>query len=377
MNKKFFSILSFVIPLSLSFSCFANKQNKIVFALSQNQYQKDFLTSIENQFNHLKKNSEFANQNFLFEVKSIDDNEAKKDLIENHSVSFAFLTYFSILSNDFYKSSFPMIQTLTDAFIFDLDSNLNYVDGSENDPLVKIAKNMQNLSFGENYQYPFSSWKTNKNDSLNYDWNGIRYNKFYAKDKKIDFYRGMIVLSNTQENIKKAKKAWNEKNWNDFRNQGIITGNIDSFGNYELQENLIKKHFNLPNDFKLINDKKDHQDKYDIDPYGTQKIGKSKKFTIHFTDEASFAWTNNLKDKNSYTPLEGSVIEILTVTEPTFYDIGVFNKSLDKNLINLLTKSIIFAGDEVKKYGDLLGYNAFKKIDNFQKLFNVKNASFK
>ncbi len=386
MNKKIFSIttlfIASILPISTIVSCSANKNNELVFVLSKeinNQTNTMFVEEIKKNFNILKKDSHYKDSNFSFTTKTINDKKAKKDLLENGSATFTFLPFDDLIQNNFYKQSQPLIQTLTTSFKFDNDMKLKYVDGSKNDPLRIIANNMLNLSFGisenrESNIFPFETWMNEKGKAPLYDWNGIRYNHFYSEstsnimDNLTNGYRGMIVVSGTKTQRDNAKTAWDNKNWEDFRNLGIIYGNQTSNGNYKLQEKLLREHFNLGDSWTLALDMKNNSLKYLFDEYGTEKIGKLNEYVISFTDEGSFAWTNNKKNKDSFRPRDNASIEFLTVTNPAPYDIGVFSGFIKNDLAYLIAKSIekTFI-DNNNNYGESLGYNGYKIINDFDK----------
>ncbi|CRH25633.1 High affinity transport system protein p37 precursor [Chlamydia trachomatis] len=61
-------------------------------------------------------------------------------------------------------------------------------------------------------------------------------------------------------------------------------------------------------------------------------------------------------------------MEALIVTNPIPYDVGVFRKSVNQLEQNLIVQTFInLAKNKQDTYGPLLGYNGYKKIDNFQK----------
>lgn len=358
---KVLPLISLVFP-SILLSC--SSSNDFVLFLSEpvNQgKQIDFVNSIRNNLLELDVNKKYSNLNITY--KTVNDDLAKKQSLENGSGSFAFLKVQTLMNNDFYKNTNPLLQTLTTPFVFDLDMTRMYINGLNNDPLRIIANEMQKISFGMNYEYPHTNWTDNE-----YQWNGIRYNKFYSQDNQlVDGYRGMIVLSGTEESIKKAKNYWEIKDWENFRNLGIIVGKEESLGNYKLEELLLKKHFNLGNNWTIASDRLKHSDKYNTDSYGTELIGKSDK-VISFTDEGSFAWTHRNSNTTNYTPNNGFKIEILSVTNPCLYDIGTFSKYVDNNLANLLSQAILKTyKDKNNLYGEGLGYNGYKLISNFNK----------
>lgn len=374
MKKKYFTPIAVIGLFGLtmvlaSCSLFSQNKNTIVFALKKTDVTQTntlFLNAIKENFYEIAKDTNYGKTNYNFQIKEIEDERSKMDLLENGSLDFAFLTSKNVIDKDFYQKVNPLVQTLTTSFKFDKNISDKYLNGTETDPLRKIAMEMQDMSFGKNYEYPFSTWKNEKGEVPMYDWNGIRYNHFYDETSLTNHYRGMILLSGTDEQIKQAKDAWNIKNFEDFRNLGIIVGDNTSMGNYKLQENLIKIHFELGANFTLAEDKKNHENKYDFDKYGTEKIGKTDKI-ISFTDEGSFAWTNAIINDQSYRPIQNKKIEIITVTNPYLYDLGVFSKNVDNTLANFLAKAIEQTYLENNNlYGNSFGYNGYKVITNFE-----------
>lgn len=362
---KFFSICSISLPFLLN-SC-SYQDNNIIFALSEPANKGDiyqFVDDVKNMSNKLKEsNSKFSSiKDFNISVKITNNDFIKKTYLENGSADFTFLKSKTIMDNEFYRYVEPKIQTLAIPFTFDKNSDARYHDGLNNDPLINIANDMQSQSFDIK---PFKEWTDDE-----FNWNGIRYDKFYdLKGNLIKTYRGMILISGNKSQLTNVRKAWNEKDWNSFRNFGIITGESNSAGSFKLQEKLLLKHFN--GQFNtLIEDKSLHENKYKVDSYGVEEIGKNSNFAISFSDEGSFSWTHNTKNSSSFRPINDNKIEILTVTDPGIYDIGVFNKSLDKDIVDLLTESIyqIYVQNINKnEYPSSLGYNGFSKIIDFNK----------
>lgn len=361
---NFLSICCMILPFSLT-SC--SQSNDITFILSEpankgNVYE--FINDVKNISMKIKNNNPKYDsiKDFNINLKITNNDFIKKTYLENGTGDFAFLKSKTLMDNQFYKYTKPTIQTLAIPFTFDKNSNTRYVDGTKNDPLRVIAKDMQNKSFNVK---EFKDW----NDS-DFDWNGIRYNKFYDLNAElIKTYRGMILISGNESKLNGVKKAWNEKNWNAFRNYGIITGESNSAGNFKLQEKLLLKHFK--GQFNtLIEDKKSNENKYKVDPYGVEEVGKNSNFVISFSDEGSFSWTHNSSNSSSFRPIDNNKIEILTVTDPGIYDIGVFNKNLNDKIVDLLTESIyqIYKQNiNENEYPSSLGYNGFSKIIDFTK----------
>lgn len=372
---KFLSIFLASIPLFLT-SCGEN--NNVTFILSEPANKGDvyqFIYDVQNTAKKIKENNQKYNsiKDFNIDVKITNNDFIKKTYLENGTGDFAFLKSKTIMDNKLYKYTNPKIQTLAIPFVFDKDNNSRYINGLENDPLRIIASDMQNISFGKKN---FKDWTDNE-----FQWNGIRYDKFYDLNANlINTYRGMILISGDNNQLKGVKDAWNKKDWNTFRNYGIITGESNSIGNFILQEKLLLKHFG--NQFNtLIEDKSQNQNKYKVDSYGVEDVGKFSNFVISFSEEGSFSWTHNSQYSSSFRPINNNKIEILTVTNPGIYDIGVFNKSLDYKIVDLLTESIyqIYKQNvNNNEYPSSLGYNGFSKIIDFKKeVIEPYNLTFK
>lgn len=371
----FLPLTTLIMPFVLS-SC-SNNENVVVFALSTPFNEGDpneFVKIINKKTNEKidKINSANSNnnkqiQNIKIKAKIHDGNLVKKQSLQNGSANFAFLNTKTVIDDDFYKKEniFPTIQTLTSPFNFDTDMSKKYVNGTENDPLRKIAKKMQEVSFDVK---PFSEWKDE-----DFQWEKYRYQSFYDLKNLTNKYRGMILFTGNDEQIKLATKYWDEKDWNNFRNLGIITGEATSVGLYQLQEKILKKHFDKKdNTFTtLVEDKNKNPSKYIVDPFGTEKLGTDSNFVISFAEEGSFAWTNSIKSPNSFRPSKGSKIKIFSSTNPAFYDIGVFS-NINKIYVDLMTESIAETFKEgLNSYGNGLGYNGYKTIINFEN--EIKN----
>lgn len=364
MRKSLLFIPVLLFP-PLASSCSFN-QNNITFVLSNKGYigsEKEFVENIENQANLLIKTEDKYKEldpiNIDYKISS--DDKTKEALLANGSADFGFLKIKTVIDNNLYKDNYyPIIQTRTNPFVFDKDMEQRYLDGSENDPLIKIAKEAQEKSFGKK---PFSEWEDKE-----FGWNGYRYESFYDTDSTTAGYRGMILICGNEDKIKKIRESWNKKDWETFRNYGIIHGDINSIGNFKLQEKLLQKHFGKP-ELSLLEDKREHDGKYDFDKYGTEKLGDVEGFSIGFTDEGSFAWTNSKLNSGSFrTSQKDEKIEILSVTDPSIYDVGVFNKrKLNDLKIELISKSILKIVElDQNNYGAGLGYNGYSLIKDFQ-----------
>lgn len=348
LTSLFLMNLCFIFSLA---SC--SNTNTITFILSK-EVNSGNAISFANQINkQLQKN----NVHVDIKVQISNDEQTKINKIINDSADFAFLKANTLMINDSYKYLNASIQTLTNKFKFDINENDTYIDGSVTDPLISIANKTMSLSFDVK---PFYEW--NDND---FNWDINKYRDFYFDNEYISKYRGMVLFSGTETQINNAIDFWNKKQWNNFRNLGIITGKPDSFGLYKLQEKLFKKHFNNPNDTftTLAEDKLKHPDKYTVDEYGLYKHGKFSNFVISFSEQGSFTWTQNIKNvTNFFKPRNDSKIKIFTVTDSFWYDIGVFSKKISSTLKYQITDAIIQVTKTDNSYGNGLGYNSYEKI---------------
>lgn len=375
MKKKtiltlFGVMFSFITPTVIS-SCSSTK-NTYNFVLSSSN--NDSMNPYEfGRIIETKVNEKLDGKNIKINVQIENNSDSKKNKLKNGTADFAFLPLSKVITKDkFYKNFKISIQTLTDAFKFDLDGSIVFENKFENDPLIEIAQNIQNASFKWGVDYtPFHMWN-------NYDWNGIRYNAFYS-DKLTNHYRGMIIMCGTEQEIYEIEKVWNDPlaTWDDFKKFGIIYGDKNSDGNFKLQELILKERFTINNvppfqtlEQEILNDK---NNLFEFDKYGTSKIGKTNK-KIAFTDEASFAWIKNSDNSfENYTPLDkngnfdaNKKIKILTVTNPSFYDVGLFSKRVNDDLIKIFSETFIeMSKENLNSYGDGLGYNGYKIINDF------------
>lgn len=375
-------IIGLFSPIFLSlYSCYSNNDT-YTFYLSSS-YDNSSESEIDNGKQFIQKIENVVNQqNYLYNLPKIkinyflaNDPQIKISKLKNGSADFAFVPLGKSIEQQLINYSQPKIQTLTDAFTFDNDGEKFYIDGTNNDPLRVIANNMQKDSFDK---IPlFEDWGNN------FGWNGVRHDVFYEKNTitnkyvLTDHYRGMIVLNGTSEEIEKAIIAWDEKDWNSFRDLGIIYGDQDSDGNYKLQELLIKKHFNKEKNWTLNSEIQKFQDKFLKDDYGNTKMGITNN-VISFTDEASFAWTPS--NKVSYRAPNGKQIKILTVTDPLYYDIGFFSNRIKGQLLDNFIYAFNYLADSNNNtYGSSIGYNGYKEItdyqtevlDKYNKTFNI------
>lgn len=315
-------------------------------------------------FNQLIKDIKQNNKNlkFDFNVSYILDNVDIASAIKAKKANMAFITS-TLLKNSLLKNDvIPLIQTKTRAFYFDkLDEK--YVDGSGNDPLRKIAKIANDL-FNKK---PYKSWTDNE-----YQWNGKIYEKFYDKEGvNVNYQRGSIMIFGTDSEIKSIKKAWENKDWNAFRNFGIVIGKKSSGTKYIAQEDLFKKHFNLANNkfSSFANDQINNVNKYITEKPRNIGKGALSKYHIVFDEFASFAYTHNWNKSKSinynfYCPDGNKKIELLTVTDPIKFNVLVVDKSIPKSAYLAFANSIINLAKEKKDtYGPNIGFNEYELIN--------------
>ncbi len=351
------------------FSFVFNDYNNKIAELIKEINEKLALTNNVEKKNELKSQIKQLNESYKknIAVKFEPDNaNIGKEMLKGNS-DFGVLTTTLFNSQNYKKDLTPIIQTLTRGFKFDLNNfQAKYQDG-KNDQLINIAKTAE----AEFLQKPYNLWEKNE-----YGWNGIIYEKFYAnKNENVDYYRGLIMIQGTDLELKEIKEAWENKNWNKFRDFGIIIGNKGSGSKYIAQEALFKKHFNLEgNKFESFDkDRLKHGEKYISGKARDIAKGAYKKYHIVFDELGSFAYTFNEKHGKKtkyYTPEDANVkINFLTVTEAIKYNVFVTsNKTFNKTQRDLLAKSFFEIWKNGKdSYGPSVGFNGYKIITNFEK----------
>ncbi|AZG68652.1 ABC transporter thiamine pyrophosphate-binding lipoprotein p37/Cypl [Mycoplasma struthionis] len=368
--KKSLKLFLFTLPLIspiISISCQNNNQEiktlkDIRFAVNDPWFgsrSEGFFKNITKRFNEKTNSNATYNVNFQ---------QANADLASNilkGSSDVAVLTSGLYNASNNASELIPIVQTMTRALSFDLDSSKRYSDGSDNDELVKIAKKAEALFL----EKPYSEWNDEE-----YKWNGSLYQKFYAPaDTSVDFYRGLVMIQGTNEELTKIKEAWKNKDWNTFRNFGIVLGDKDSSSKYILPQALFKKHFNKKgNEFSGFEvDKIEHSNKYNTGNIKDIGKGSLADFHIVFDDLGSFGYTHNIKGNeklNYYKPDNSNAkIEFLTVTDPLKYNVFVTSKRMSKDLRDALANSIIetWKANE-DDYGFKVGFNGYKIINDYQ-----------
>ncbi|TPE57192.1 alkylphosphonate ABC transporter substrate-binidng protein [[Mycoplasma] falconis] len=367
-KSKIFLTLTSLIPVSflpVIISCQQNEK-EITFAVNKPWYgdtKADFFNKVIENFN-----SSIDNDKDKLELKKVnyllENIDTANNLIKGAS-NIATLT--SLMFNQNSSNLVPIVQTMTKAFKFDKDINVYYKNGLQEDGLRKIANKVQEMFDIK----PYIEWN---NEQM--QWNGSIYQYFYDENNElVDFYRGIIMLQGNQETIDQIKKAWDEKDWNTFRNFGIVIGKQDSASKYILPELLFKKHFNLANNkfngFKL--DQIENSSKYITGKPRDIGRGALSKFHIVFDDLGSFAYTKNYRKQgdqiiinNYYTPEDKDAkIHFLTATEPMKYNVFATLKSFNQNSRIKLANSIVNVWRNGQDdYGYRVGFNGYKVIQN-------------
>ncbi|WP_330463443.1 ABC transporter thiamine pyrophosphate-binding lipoprotein p37/Cypl [Metamycoplasma gateae] len=353
----------------LAISC--KQENKLLFSVNEPWFgnkEHKFFNKILEKYQEARKNK------VEMDIKYIAENNDLVSVLKKGTSNIGVITTpLYVLQENQNSNILPIIQTLTRAFKFDKNFNDKYSNGMEDDKLRQIAKNAQELFEAK----PYTQWTNDE-----YKWNGNIYEHFYANENElVEHYRGLIMIHGTENERNAIKKAWDEKDWNSFRNFGLITGKQTSGSKYILQEQLFRKHFNLEgNKFtSFAEDKLQNADKYTIDKARNIGKGSLKKFHIVFDELASFAYTNNKKG-NLYTPEDNdSKIEFLTATEPLKYNIiAVDKRAFNDQEINDLKNIIINVWREKQDdYGPTVGFNGYKTInDHVEEVINPYNEIF-
>ncbi|WP_180738020.1 ABC transporter thiamine pyrophosphate-binding lipoprotein p37/Cypl [Mycoplasmopsis agassizii] len=215
--------------------------------------------------------------------------------------------------------------------------------------------------------HPFKTW-----DNTREKWDGVKWEFLYGDltikdgDKNTTpYYRGMVAIVGNDETIEKIKKTWDDKNWQEFYNFGIVHGKPSKQGKYILQEKLFKDHFGDQATIASIPDNKHKQENGNL-------LGTLDGYRIFLDDMYSFAWQHYKdgdKTKNIFNPPEGERMEILTLTNSLFYDVVAFNKDLlnEQERKLLLDAFIALSLEDKDSFGKGSGYNFYRYITDFDK----------
>lgn len=357
----------------------------------------NFINLFTKEFNKLKnaipKTKNYPDVKFVFH--SVEDNQVKIQQIAQKTADFAIvpsgnLAEYMLKRRKDYPNKkddiLPLLQTLTNGFIErasiarlsnrsfekvhfkDLDINERYQDGTIVDPLRLMfsryyrddATNARANYFQHYFKnHPFKSWTDEEKQ-----WTGARYNVFYGDNQEnVDFYRGMVLLYGTDEEIKAITKAWDDKDWQTFRSFGISYRKNTSHGAFLLQEQLFKQHFNLAdNTFTTLKEEMlkypDDFTKADAATFAT--TGKK----INLDDALAWAWTHNNGDGTKFSQEPNHSYSLLTVTNPLKYDIGIFRSDINKDQATLIASTFKVLGANKDPYGPKVGYNGYKIIED-------------
>ncbi|WP_027119388.1 ABC transporter thiamine pyrophosphate-binding lipoprotein p37/Cypl [[Mycoplasma] testudinis] len=302
---------------------------------------------------------------------NVSDSVTKLTNVMTGKSDFSFVNMATVSSPDAQtnKNFFePYIQTLTQSWTY--DSNETYFDQDQGKSLMTIGQKATD-AFNKT---PYQSWDSDK------EWDGAKYKKFYG-EKLVRFYRGMIMIYGNPTELANIKKAWTDKDWKTFSNFGILHDKTSSAGGYLLEQALIRKQFGFDASWSLIDNLLPA--KSEQKSHGGYLIGQDPNFRIAFDDEGSWAWQKN-GDPSYFNPKDAEAkIEVLSVTDPLFYDYGIFNSKfkdqpLFKELIlktfqNLSQKTT--DQNIVDGLGFYSGYNGYDLSMKYNEIVSAYNKS--
>lgn len=355
--------------LLTSASCNQKEKPDITIALQDSSYGED----TQNTKIKLEKlfNSKLKSKNI--NVKILINDETNVDsIIKGTEYGFGFVTA-GQLSNYLEKANLdfvPEIQTLTNAFYAD-KNGVEYTNGTNQDPL-RMTADKENQKFSE---LPVNNWNEE-------NWNGsIWVNQYDQIDNsktefnKVPYQRGAIWIYGNDDLRNQIINAWNNKDWNTFKNFGLIIGENDSSSKYLLPQNLFRKHFNKPgNEFtSFVSIKDDPKIVTAASPI--KAVEKRNDYKIIFDNQGSYAYTKKSKLIERYNSKNGESLQLFMLTNPTPYNIGIFNSNVPKNIRDAITDVFTSLSNEENSWGDALGFNGYEKINNFdtQKNMILKN----
>lgn len=367
-------------------SWWVQKTNSRAISDYQNLFNQTFLKI-------KKSDNKYQNVNDIdFKIDNVGDSQVRLQNLISEKTDFSFLSMATISSQlaQMHQATFdPYIQTLTRSFVYDYQKNepTRFSD-DQGVGLEAIAKKATEAAFSDNFNGASNVVYTKLTDN---DWDGAKYPKYYNKPKEtVKYYRGMILISGTDTELKKIREAWNKKTpegFLEFAKFGIIHGRPTSAGSYLLPQALIRKHFNLGNNWSLLTS---GIDRSKLQKSSGSEIGQDPKFKIAFDDEGSWAWQKNDSSKNNnnlpnlFNPVtKGAKIEVLSVTDPLYYDYGVFS---NKHRNNLLLKELILrtfralsnetTENSIKDgLGFYSGYNDYVAAEPYRDLIAIYNRS--
>ncbi|QJR44385.1 ABC transporter thiamine pyrophosphate-binding lipoprotein p37/Cypl [Mycoplasma miroungirhinis] len=348
-----------------------------------------FLENLERKFNELKNADPNlrVNADVKFNTAENFDEESMKNSLLSDDVDndLSIIGYKSIddkidkTNLDKYPHYVGNTETL--AFKWTVEDNANYVDGSDNDPLVKGAKENNKVWFDNNGEFP--QWYTIE-DELK--WDGSKYAAFYDDTNRLtQFYRGAIYISGTDEELQAIENAWKTKNWDEFSKYGIIYKNTTSLGKYRLQAHLLAQHFNLTplevNTYFTEQKNKDNK-KVSLGKFSTQ-LGKKDSlghtFHIAFGDEGEMNWNRSTNDKDDkFKPTDPNAkIRVLTLTGPSPYNAVFSRQGLPKAESQLIMKALESLSIDENQLGIYTGFNKFISGDDnmFKTYIDIYNGN--
>ncbi|VEU59358.1 ABC transporter thiamine pyrophosphate-binding lipoprotein p37/Cypl [Mesomycoplasma neurolyticum] len=354
-----------VIKLNIATDWFEQKSSNNAVQKYQDLFNKTMKQLYE------ENKEKYNGASFLeLEIESNSDKNATFNNVETNKVS-AGIVNISQLIDVSLENIVPYIQTLTLAFKEYGDKDMKtYKENPENFNIKKDSWINKYLSTN-----PHSKWRYKEEK-----WDGAKFQFLYDEEnKKVDWYAGMITIVGTEEELKNIRKSWDDKNWSEFSKFGIVHGKKGKQVKWKLANKLFKDHFNLNDDEPI----EKLEDKYKVQASGddtyTQYIDKNKK-QIFIDNMYSFAWTDPKdgdKPTTSFKLKEGVKMEVLALTNLTFYDVLIFNKSIDEKSRMLFKDTLIkLSNDKQDDFGLKSGYNGYREITDFETLKNKYKKSF-
>lgn len=288
-----------------------------------------------------------------------DNNEAKLTSLKSGKIAFTILNVQHAVTEAANKDIVSGLQTLTTSFKND-DQLLSYKNDNGANYLQNTAPKWVNDYL---LTKPFQTWGEAEK------WNGTRWDFLYDTTKTVPFYRGMIMYVGDDATRAEIKRAWDNQDWEKFYKFGIVHGKSTSQGKYIIINKLFKDHF--PSLSNVSDPIASIPAEYREQKDGNQ-IGVLTGKRIFIDDMYSFAWQNN-KDQNVkaniFNPPAGEKIQILSLTNPLFYDIMMFNSKVINDATRQLIEDTFIELSKTGKdsYGVNSGYNSYRKIGDFQK----------
>ncbi|MBU4690969.1 ABC transporter thiamine pyrophosphate-binding lipoprotein p37/Cypl [Mycoplasma zalophi] len=312
----------------------------------------NFFKSIESKYNKLK------NQDI--NTKNTENITLNPDLLSNDRALVESVitnkSQIAIVNSVFLNNQFNETQKYIDlvhpillakTFIPKYDEDMVFYDANNNEKMNEIVKK-QNNDFSKK---PYSQW-----DDKEYGFNYGIYQHFYEPiNKSINYQRGAIFITGTDEVLKKIKEAWKNRDWKTFSSFGIVKNqDTSSATRFVYPEFLFKKHFNKYNKqfTGFNNDENANPNNYINYPIhnSATHMGQSifKDFHIFLGEENEYAFHHNDPDKNYFSRPEGEKIEILTLTDPFLFFVVIASNKLSEKEIIFLQQAILETSQENK-----------------------------